>query len=75
MCGATDCPSCGPAQGYLVAYSPTRGYYNPETEDDDETVEPEDEEQEAARCASSFPTFFTTCAAATASATPGASQP
>lgn len=34
MCGATDCPSCGRAQGYVVAYSPTRGYYNPEDDED-----------------------------------------
>jgi hypothetical protein len=47
MCGATDCPSCGPDQGYLVAYSPTRGYYNPEPEDDDEEIaEPEADEGE-----------------------------
>lgn len=50
MCGATDCPSCGTAQGYLVKYSPRRGYYNPEPEDDDEsedeTIETKDEDEE-----------------------------
>lgn len=40
MCGATDCPSCGRAQGYRVEWSPTRGYYNPEP--DEEEYEPED---------------------------------
>ena len=44
-CGATDCPSCGPAQGYRVMYSPTRGYFNDETEED-EYVDLEDEEEE-----------------------------
>lgn len=39
-CGATDCRSCGPAQGYLVAYSPERGYYNPEP--DEEVMSRED---------------------------------
>ena len=29
MCGATDCPSCGRAQGYTVKFSPGRGHYNP----------------------------------------------
>lgn len=36
MCGATDCPSCGRAQGYRVEWSPTRGYYNPEPDDEEE---------------------------------------
>ena len=40
-CGATDCPECGPAQGYRVyhKYDPvSRGYVwvNPEDEDDSE---------------------------------------
>jgi len=40
MCGATDCPSCGPAQGYRVVrrYDPALGrvvWVNPE-EDEDE---------------------------------------
>lgn len=34
VCGATDCPSCGPAQGYEVARKWVHGrgyvYYNPE---------------------------------------------
>lgn len=29
-CGATDCPSCGRAQGYTVVFVPGRGYINPE---------------------------------------------
>ena len=48
-CGATDCPSCGPAQGYEVMYSPTLGYFNDETEEyeeEDEYVDLEDEEEE-----------------------------
>ena len=37
-CGATDCPKCGPAQGYIVTriYDPvSRGYVwvNPEDEE------------------------------------------
>lgn len=28
-CGATDCPSCGVAQGYEVKRHPAGGYYNP----------------------------------------------
>ena len=28
MCGATDCPSCGPAQGYAVEYVPGKGHCN-----------------------------------------------
>lgn len=38
-CGATDCPSCGPAQGYTVhRIRNKRGYVyvNPEDEDDDD---------------------------------------
>lgn len=48
MCGATDCPSCGPAQGYRVEFLPGRGYYNPEPEDDEtkEAVESDDAEDE-----------------------------
>lgn len=30
MCGATDCHSCGPAQGYKVIRHPTRGWINPD---------------------------------------------
>lgn len=40
LCGATDCPSCGTDQGYLVAYSPERGYYNPAPGED--YLSPED---------------------------------
>ena len=39
MCGATDCPSCGPAQGYEVVRVWTgKGweYVNPEPEDAEE---------------------------------------
>lgn len=47
MCGATDCPQCGPDQGYTVArvYNyQTREweYVNPEDEDCDE--EPAEQE-------------------------------
>lgn len=44
MCGACDCPSCGPAQGYEVVRVWAGGrwvYRNPEPED--EPVEDEDE--------------------------------
>lgn len=37
MCGATDCPSCGPAQGYTVVRVWRNGRYvhvNPENDDD-----------------------------------------
>ena len=43
MCGATDCPSCGPAQGYTVIKRWNGKRYvfvNPEDGDDDE---PDDE--------------------------------
>lgn len=44
MCGATDCPSCGPAQGYSVIRRRTSGggwqWVNPE---DGEEEEEEDE--------------------------------
>ena len=48
MCGATDCPSCGPAQGYFVERGWRNGrltWLNPE--DDGEADEPpaDDEEQ------------------------------
>ena len=33
ICGATDCPSCGPAQGYVVIRSGNR-WINPEYEDE-----------------------------------------
>lgn len=39
MCGATDCPSCGPAQGYEVVRIWRRGRYihvNPEDLEDGE---------------------------------------
>ena len=39
MCGATDCPSCGPAQGYVVIRSGNR-WINPEY-DDEEVPEPD----------------------------------
>lgn len=48
MCGATDCPSCGPAQGYEVVRVRTLGggwsYVNPE--DLEESEEPDWEDQE-----------------------------
>jgi len=39
MCGATDCPSCGPAQGYEVVRIWRRGRYihvNPEDASEEE---------------------------------------
>lgn len=47
MCGAIDCPSCGPAQGYAVArvWNFKRGcweWINPEEEEDAEAPEPDD---------------------------------
>lgn len=44
LCGATDCPSCGPAQGYTVERRWIRGrwhHVNPEDgeEEDDEEVD------------------------------------
>ena len=47
LCGATDCPSCGPAQGYEVRKVWRNGrwrYENPE--DDDEPAEDVPEEPE-----------------------------
>lgn len=42
MCGATDCPSCGPAQGYDIVRVRTRDgrltWRNPEDLDDGEEV-------------------------------------
>jgi hypothetical protein len=34
MCGATDCPSCGPAQGYRVERDIYGRHYNPDEDDD-----------------------------------------
>jgi len=39
MCGATDCASCGPAQGYTVVRRYVRGRWT--------YVKPEDDEAEA----------------------------
>ena len=50
MCGAIDCRSCGPAQGYEVVRVWRNGRYqwvNPEPEDDEPADEPDDEEAEA----------------------------
>ena len=45
MCGATDCPSCGPAQGYTVrkvrkwdGYRFVTTFVNPEDEEADTIV-------------------------------------
>lgn len=46
MCGACDCPSCGPAQGYEVVRRFVRGrwrYVNPETGEEPDEFEPEPE--------------------------------
>jgi hypothetical protein len=44
MCGATDCPSCGPAQGYSVIkrYNSRGGYSWVNPEDDEEEEEQSD---------------------------------
>jgi len=51
MCGATDCPSCGPAQGYTVVRRGGR-WVNPEDDDpegelpdDDDLDEPPEREE------------------------------
>ena len=47
MCGATDCPSCGPAQGYEVVRRYVNGrvvFVNPEEEEDGEDEDEQDEE-------------------------------
>lgn len=54
MCGATDCPSCGPAQGYEVVrvWDSRQGRYvhrNPEGEDDDGSDKFGDDEPENER--------------------------
>lgn len=49
MCGATDCPSCGPAQGYTVVRRWERGglvYVNPEEDDDPGTEDSSDEDDQ-----------------------------
>lgn len=49
LCGATDCPSCGPAQGYTVIRRPNgRGgwsWVNPEEgeEDNEDYFDPPDD--------------------------------
>lgn len=50
MCGATDCPSCGPAQGYPVTRAWIRGrwvYVNEDELDDDVDTDPPEEETES----------------------------
>lgn len=47
MCGATDCPSCGPAQGYTVTRVWRGGrwrHVNPEDGEEPEEEQPEDHE-------------------------------
>lgn len=49
MCGATDCPSCGPAQGFAVVrrWDAARGryvYVNPEEEGDNDETEQDPED-------------------------------
>lgn len=51
MCGACDCPSCGPAQGYEVVrvWNSKLGRYvwvNPEDEDDEPVEEDAEETDE-----------------------------
>lgn len=49
MCGATDCPSCGPAQGYEVRRRRTASgrieWYNPDEEDDSDPDSTIDEDK------------------------------
>lgn len=43
MCGALDCPSCGPAQGYRVVKRWVNGWYryvNPEEGEEDDDYDP-----------------------------------
>lgn len=54
MCGETDCPSCGTAQGYTVVrvWDHKRGRYvwrNPEEDEDGNEVIPEDDHEEPER--------------------------
>lgn len=56
MCGATDCPSCGPAQGYDVVrrWDPRLGrmvWRNPEDGEDDDGSDDDfgNDEQEVER--------------------------
>jgi hypothetical protein len=47
MCGATDCPSCGPAQGYFVERGWRGGrltWLNPDDDEEDRSEPPEDDE-------------------------------
>ena len=47
MCGATDCPSCGPAQGYRVIRvwdAKARRYRWINPDDDDEAPEADDDD-------------------------------
>ena len=50
MCGATDCKSCGPAQGYEVRRRPNGGYYNPVYCEMCEDVEVEEDEELCETC-------------------------
>lgn len=43
MCGALDCPSCGPAQGYAVVRRWDGRRYRHVNPEDDEEDEPEPE--------------------------------
>jgi hypothetical protein len=48
MCGATDCPSCGPAQGYTVVRRWIRGrwrHVNPEDGEEEEEDVPDEPER------------------------------
>jgi hypothetical protein len=51
MCGATDCPSCGPAQGYEVVRRydwrlRRYVYVNPDPDDDDDEEDVLEDERE-----------------------------
>lgn len=47
MCGATDCPSCGPAQGYYVVRVRTKSgslaWRNPDDIEDGESLDDPDD--------------------------------
>jgi hypothetical protein len=48
MCGATDCPSCGPAQGYTVVRRWICGrwhYVNPDDGEEEEEDVPDEPER------------------------------
>lgn len=51
MCGAPDCPSCGPAQGYEVVKVWRNGRYRWVNPEDDDYPSPDDKVAEAEEAA------------------------